>query len=79
MNQENFAFFTKTQNFRETAQINAKQFVDDVAQLLQIPFALRNIADQKLSVQQPRPMPVLKLKTGNRTFQTNWFSKKDWL
>ena len=50
------------------AQIQAQQFIDVVAQLLQRPFGSRNTEDQKLTVQQPRPMPVLQLKTGNRSF-----------
>ena len=66
---ENFALFTRTKNFREMAQIRAQQFIDVVAQLLQRLFGSRNTADQKLTVQQPRPMPVLQLKTGNRSFQ----------
>ena len=61
------------------AQIQAQQFIDVVAQLLQRPFGSRNTEDQKLTVQQPRPMPVLQLKTGNRSFQKDWYSKKDWL
>ena len=60
------------------AQVNAQQFINVVAQLLQRPFGSRNIV-QKLTVQQRRPLPVLKLKTGNRTFQKDWYSKKDWL
>ena len=61
------------------AQIQAQQFIDVVAQLLQRPFGSRNTEDQKLTVQQPRPMPVLQLKTGNRSIQKDWYSKKDWL
>ena len=61
------------------AQVHSQQFIDVVAQLLQRPFGSRNIADRRLTVQQPRPMPVLKLKTGNRTFQKDWYTKKDWL
>ena len=79
VNKKNFAFFTRTKIFREMAQINAQQFIDVVAQLLQTPFGSRNIADQRLTVQQPRPMPVLKMETGNRTFQKDWYSKKDLL
>ena len=61
------------------AQVNAQQFIDVVAQLLQRAFGSRNIADQKLTVQQPLLMPVLKLKTWNRKFQEDWYSKKGWL
>ena len=46
------------------AQINAQQFINVVVQLLQRTLDSRNIADQKLTVQQPRPIPVLKLKQG---------------
>ena len=61
------------------AQIYAQHFVDVVVQLLQRPFGSRSVADQKLTVQQPRPMPDLKIKTGDRSFQMEWYSKKDWL
>ena len=67
--EKNFAFFTRTKNSREMAQFRAQQFIDVIAQLLQRPFGSRNTADQKLTVQQPRPMPVLQFKTGNRSFQ----------
>ena len=61
------------------AQIHAQLFVDVVVQLLQRPFGPRSITDQKLTVQQPRPMPDLKIKTGDRSFQLEWYSKEDWL
>ena len=61
------------------AQIQVRQVIDVVAQLLQRPFGTRSTADQKLTVQQPRPMPLLMLKTGGRSFQEDWYSKKDWL
>ena len=61
------------------AQIHAQHFVDVVVQLLQRPFGSRSVADQKLTVQQPRPMPDLKIKTGDRSFQMEWYAKKDWL
>ena len=61
------------------AQIHAQHFVDVVVQLLQRPFGSRSVADQKLTVQQPRPLPDLKIKTGDRSFQMEWYAKKDWL
>ena len=61
------------------AQIHAQPFMDVVVQLLQRPFGSRGITDQKLTVQEPRPMPNLKIKTGDRSFQLEWYSKKDWL
>ena len=67
------------EKLKEMAQINAQPFVDVVVQLLQRPFGSRSITDQELTVQQPRPMPNLKIKTGDRSFQLEWYSKKDWL
>ena len=66
---EKFALFTRTKNFTEMAEFRAQHFIDVIAQLLQRPFGSRNTADQKLNVQQQRPMPVLQFKTGNRSFQ----------
>ena len=77
---EKFTLMHKTkEKIKEMAQIHAQPFVDVVGQLLQRPFGSRSIADQKLTVQLPRPMPNLKIKTGDRSFQLAWDSKKDWL
>ena len=77
---EKFSLLHKTkEKLKEMAQIHAQIFVDVVVQLLQRPFGSRSIADQKLTVQQPRPMPNLNIKTGDRSFQLEWYSKKDWL
>ena len=77
---EIFPLLHKTkEKLKEMAQNHAQPFVDVVVQLLQRPFGSRSIADQKLTVQQPRPMPTLKIKTGDRSFQLEWYSKKDWL
>ena len=77
---EKFILLHKTkEKLKEMAQIHAQPFVDVVAHLLQRPFGSRSIADQKLTVQKPRPMPNLKIKTGDRSFQLEWYSKKDWL
>ena len=64
------------------AQLRAKEALGDrdlVSQLLKKPFAARNVAEQKLIVQQPRPVPNLKMKTKDRVFQFDWYAKKDWL
>ena len=77
---ENFTLLHKSkEKLNKMAQIHAQHFVDVVVQLLQRPFGSRSIADQKLTVQQPRPMPNLKIKSGDRPFQLEWYSKKDWL
>ena len=77
---EKFSLLHKTkENFKEMAQIHARPFLDVVVQLLQRPFGSRSIARQKLTIQQPRPMPNLNIKTGDRTFQLEWYSKNDWL
>ena len=60
-------------------QIHAQPFVDVVVQLFQKPFGSRSIADRKLTVQQPKPMPNLKTKTEDISFKLEWYSKKDWL
>ena len=55
---EKFPLLHKTkEKLKEMAQIHAQHFVNVTVQLLQRPFRSRSIADQKLTVQQPRPMP----------------------
>ena len=77
---EKFTLLHKTkEKFKEMAQIHAQLFLDVVVQLLQRPFGSRGIADKKLTVQQPRPMPNLKIKAEDISFQLEWYSKKDWL
>ena len=52
---------------------------DTVSNLLRKSLTSRNVAEQKLMVREPRPMPQLQLKTGLRMFQGEWYAKKDWL
>ena len=64
------------------AQIHAQGAIADrdlVSQLSRKSFASRTVAEQKLIVQQHRPMPKLQLKTRGRVFQEEWYQRKDWL
>eukprot|EP00795_Rhopilema_esculentum_P007622 gene7622-13434_t len=45
---------------------------DTVSNLLRNSLTSRNVAEQKLMVREPRPMPPLQLKTGVRMFQGEW-------
>ena len=64
------------------AQVHSQGAIADrdlVSQLSRKSFASRTVAEQKLIVQQQRPMPKLQLKTKGRVFQEDWYQKKDWL
>ncbi len=64
------------------AQLHTQQVIGDrdiVSQLIRRSFSLRSVAEQKFIVQQPRPLPRLNIKTGERMFQQDWYLKKDWL
>ena len=52
---------------------------DIVSELIKNSFAARNVSEQKVIAQQPRPVPNLTLKTRDRVFQDAWYVKKDWL
>ena len=64
------------------AQVHAQGAIADrdlVSQLSRKFFASRTVAEQKLILQQQRPMPKLQLKTKGRVFQEDWYQKKNWL
>ena len=74
---EKFTLLNKTKDkLKEIAQIRAQYSVDVAVQLLQRIFGSRSIADQKLTVQQPRPIPNLKLKKGAEQFNWNGTLRK---
>ena len=51
---------------------------DIISQLLKKSLAARNLSEQKLIAQQPRPLPKLMLKTKDVVFQEYCYTKKDW-
>ena len=52
---------------------------DIVSSLLVKPFSSRGLAERKIIIQEGRPQPKLGIKTKDRVFQDEWYSKKDWL
>ena len=52
---------------------------DVIVDLLQKPFCSRNQSEQKAIACMARRMPKLLLKTGRRSFQESWYSRKNWL
>ena len=72
-----FTLLHKTkEKLKEMARTHTQHFVDVVVQFLKRPFGPRSIAEQKLTVQQPRPMPNLEIKTGVRPFKWNGTLRK---
>ena len=51
---------------------------DIVSALLMKPFSVRSIAEQNVIVKE-RPTPNLTIKNKGRSFQKEWYGKKDWL
>ena len=50
---------------------------DIVSSLLVKPFSSRGLAERKIITQEGRPQPKLGIKTKDRVFQDEWYSKKD--
>ena len=51
---------------------------DIASALLMRPFSVRSIAEQNVIVKQ-RPTTNLNIKNKGRSFQKEWYLKKDWL
>ena len=59
--------------------MNSTSVEADIASALLIkPFSVRSIAEQNVIVKQ-RPTPNLTIKNKGRSFQKEWYLKKDWL
>ena len=64
------------------AEVN---YVEAVAQqdltsdLLDKSFAARTVCEQKDILQHKKPLPRLRVRTGNRRFKGEWYAKKEWL
>ena len=64
------------------AQLRAQGAVanrDIVAELIQMSFLARGGAEQKLILQQSRPLPKLEIRSHGRLFRQEWYNKKDWV
>ena len=52
---------------------------DVISELLDIPFAARTVCEQNDILQHKEPLPRLRVRTGNRIFQGEWYAKNEWL
>ena len=64
------------------AQLRAQGAVanrDIVAELIEMSFLARGVAEQKLILQQNRPLTKLEIRSHGRLFRQEWYTKKDWM
>ena len=61
-----------------SANVTVFTEVDIVSDLLKKSFSARQPSEQNIIINQ-RPMPNLRVTTGDRSFQESWHTKKDWL
>ena len=52
---------------------------DVISDLLDKSFAARTICEKKDTLQHKKPLPRLRVRTGNHIFKGEWHSKKEWL
>ena len=52
---------------------------DVISQLLEKSFAARTVCEQKNILQHEKPLPKLRVGTGNRIFQRELYAKKEWI
>ena len=52
---------------------------DIVKDLIAKTFVTRTDSEQDEILQNGRPMPVLRVTSGNRSFQEHWYARKEWL
>ena len=52
---------------------------DVISELLGKSFAARTVCEQKDILQHKKPLPWLRVRTGNRIFQEEWYAKNEWL
>ena len=50
---------------------------DLISELLDKSFAVRPVCEQKDILQHKKPLPRLRVRTGNRIFQGEWYAKKN--
>ena len=52
---------------------------DEISELLGKSFAARTVCEQKDILRDKKPLPWLRVRTGNRIFQEEWYAIKEWL
>ena len=52
---------------------------DVISELLDKSFAVRTVCEQKDILQHKKPLPRVRVRSGNRIFQGEWYAKKEWL
>ena len=52
---------------------------DVISELLDKSFAARTVCKQKVILQHKKPLPMLRVRTGNRIFKREWYANKEWL
>ena len=52
---------------------------DVISELYDKSFAVRPIYEQKDILQHKKPLPWLRVRSGNRIFQEEWYAREGWL
>ena len=52
---------------------------DVISELLGNCFAARTVCEKKDILQHKKPLPCLRVRTGSRIFQEEWYAKNEWL
>ena len=52
---------------------------DVISELLEKSLAARTVCEQRDISQHNKPLPILRVRTGYRIFQEEWYAKKEWL
>ena len=52
---------------------------DVISELLDKPLAARTVCEQINILQYKKPLPRLRVRTGIRIFNGEWYAKKEWL
>ena len=52
---------------------------DVISDLLGKSFAARTFCEQNDILQHKKPLPRVRVRSGNRIFQEKWYGKKEWL
>ena len=61
----------------EANYVGAVAQQDVISELLDKYFAARTVCEQKYILQYKKPLPKLRVRTGNRIFQGEWYAKKE--
>ena len=63
----------------ETNYVEVVAQQDEISGFCDKSFTARTVCEQKDNLQHKKPLCRLRIRTGNRLFQGEWYAKKEWL